>query len=140
MLVSMELRGVPAADWLAPLLDALTRVNSSWLRGHPAAPSIYTAGVRYVAEPVGQERWRALPTVLETLTGDCEDLACARAAELRARGVDASAWPILTSPPSSPVNVWHIVVKLPDGSMEDPSVRLGMAPWRSASAPLLGGP
>lgn len=139
MRVTMELRGVPAADWLLPLLDALTRVNLSWLRGHPAAPSIYDVGVRYVAEPVGTEQWRALPTVLSELVGDCEDLACARAAELRARGVDAVAWPILTSPPGSPLNVWHIVVKLPDGSMEDPSVRLGMAPWRSSQTSNLGG-
>lgn len=102
-------------------LDELTDVDRRYLAQHPETPSLYGAGVRYRREPLrgparAREHWQTIPEVLTAGYGDCEDLATWRAAELPgARAV--------------PVRVrsgWHIVVLLPDGSVEDPSRRLGM--------------
>lgn len=118
-------------QWLGPMLDALTAVNVAWLRAHPAAPSILSpsAGVRYTREPYGEEEWRTLPAVLSAGAGDCEDLAAARAAELIVAGVRARAVPIHVNRGSriGGPDLWHIVVRLPDGRTEDPSAALGMA-------------
>lgn len=129
MRLELDFGDVNAAAWLQPTLDALTAANLEWLRTHPDAPSIYTAGVRYRREPMGSEKWRALPVVLSTRFGDCEDLGCARAAELLARGLEARAVPIFVdrwSVAGRRTNLIHIVVQLPDGIEEDPSRRLGM--------------
>lgn len=116
--------------WLQPMLDALTAINLRYLDAHPSAPSIYSGGVRYVAELPGREQWRDLPTILASGVGDCEDLATARAAELQARGVRARAVPrIVSRRPNSVGGVSeliHIVVRHPDGRIEDPSSALGM--------------
>lgn len=129
MRVLLNMGDVPAAEWLQPLLDALTAANVAWLRSHPDAPSIYAAGVRYRREPVGDEKWRALPVVLASRQGDCEDLGCARAAELLVRGIEARAVPRFVgryTVSGRPSQLIHIVVRLPDGREEDPSARLGM--------------
>lgn len=55
-------------------------------------PRLYQAGVRYRAEPRGQENWLDAIQVLTVKFADCEDLASYRAAELRVRdGVQARA-------------------------------------------------
>lgn len=122
--------GTDSRAWLQPMLDALTAINLLWLDAHPSAPSIYSGGVRYVAELPGREQWRDLPTVLASGVGDCEDLATARAAELQARGVRARAVPRVVSTRSNAVGgvseLIHIVVRLPGGRIEDPSAALGM--------------
>lgn len=120
-----------ARSWLEPLLEALTRVNVAWLESHPAAPSILApdAGVRYEREPLGREDWRTLPALLSFGAGDCEDLAAARAAELRVAGIHARATPVRIGPRiGGRAELWHIVVRHPDGTTEDPSIALGMAP------------
>ncbi len=118
--------------WLQPMLDALTAINLRYLDAHPSAPSIYSGAVRYVAELPGREEWRDLPTILSSGVGDCEDLATARAAELQARGVRARAVPrIVSRRPAiggGTAELVHIVVRHPDGSIEDPSLALGMPP------------
>jgi hypothetical protein len=62
----------------------------------------------------------------DVVVHNCEDLACWRVAELRTRfGIDAR--PTFTSqvrPDGS--HLYHILVRLPDGRIEDPSRRLGM--------------
>lgn len=129
MRVTIDTVGVPAAEWLPPLLEALTSINVSWLRANPGAPSIYEGGVRYVREPIGSEVWRTLPIVLSSGWGDCEDLGCARAAELQVSGVRAVAVPRFVSRGfvgGRSTELIHIVVRLPGGREEDPSARLGM--------------
>lgn len=129
MRVTVDTVGVPAEEWLPPLLEALTRVNVAWLRAHPTAPSIYDGGVRYHREPIGSEVWRTLPVVLSSGWGDCEDLGCARAAELQVQGVRARAVPRFVSQglvAGRLTELIHIIVRLPDGREEDPSARLGM--------------
>lgn len=101
---------------LQAALDALTAFNRHWLATHPTTPELYRSGVRYERE-YPRERWLPVPLVLAERIGDCEDLAAWRAAEL---GRGARAVPLKTR------SGWHIVVRKADGSIEDPSRRLGM--------------
>lgn len=107
------------------LLAGLCLQNIFFLQGHPGAPSIYRAGVRYQKEPPGQEEWQDIPNMLRTGNGDCEDLACWRVAELRVRhGVKAK--PRLTYKKAGAMFRYHVTVQYPDGRVEDPSRKLGM--------------
>lgn len=110
---------------LRVLLNALFTIDRLFLRSDPNAPRIYQSGVFYRAEPVGQERWRDIPTIVREGWGDCEDLACWRAAELVEReGI--AARPAYRWRRRPGLTIYHIVVRLPDGSIEDPSRQLGM--------------
>lgn len=115
---------VPRLDGLAlaPLLDALSALNLRYLR--ELWMPLYRSGVRYQREGRGQESWATVPIVLQRGVGDCEDLSCWRAAELRLSGIDARA--IALERPRRHGRLYHVVVRLPDGSIEDPSKRLGM--------------
>ena len=114
---------------VARSLSDLVRLDLAYLRLHPSTPSLYASGVRYRREspPPGGlravETWRTIPAVLAAGAGDCEDLACWRAAELRARGERARAWAVRSNTAGV---LWHVVVRRENGSMEDPSRRLGM--------------
>lgn len=111
---------------LRTLLMALMYTDMLYLRANPNTPELYKSGVRYEEEPPGQEDWQDIPTCLRLRTGDCEDLACWRAAEYQVRhGIKAV--PTFTSqlrPNGS--YLYHITVQLPDGRIEDPSRKLGM--------------
>ncbi len=61
----------------------------------------------------------------DTVVHNCEDLACWRAAELRVRGIRARAF-FTRDRRSDGTTLYHIMVKLPDGRIEDPSRQLGM--------------
>ena len=91
-------------------------------------PGVYRAGLVYQREPLCRycEEWRDCLSVLEHGGGDCEDLACYRAAELQLRGVRAR--PYVRRPRLLPggVLLYHIQVEWPDGRIEDPSRELGM--------------
>lgn len=114
---------------LYALLRALTLANESWLRAHPRAPFLYKSGVRYQRESVGPEHWKDIPTVLTDGYGDCEDLASFRTAELRVRmGLPAN---IVLRYRSKIVSgqifsLYHVLVRHPNGRIEDPSKKLGM--------------
>jgi hypothetical protein len=108
------------------MLRALTLIGVDYLRHHPETPNLYSSGVRYEEEPPGQEDWQDIPTTLELGYGDCEDLACWRAAEYQVR-FQVDAWPsfVWRRRPRGGL-LYHIQVRLPDGRVEDPSRRLGM--------------
>lgn len=106
------------------LLEALTQANQIWLSEHPDTPSLYGSGVRYAREPIGREVWQGIAAASRAGLADCEDLACWLAAEYRARGV--AARPVFYSRLRGGLLVYHIVTMLPDGTIEDPSRRLGM--------------
>lgn len=107
------------------LTDALTALNLAYLRAHPETPPLYRSGVRYKREPRGEERWLTIPLVRERGAGDCEDLSCWRAAELQAAGERARA--VNTHKQGvGGAALYHIRVRRADGSIEDPSRRLGM--------------
>jgi hypothetical protein len=108
------------------LLDTLTQININFLKAHPETPNLYDAGVRYQEEPPGREDWQDIPSTLALKNGDCEDLSCWRAAELRVRhGIAAKPTFIWKMRPSGGY-LYHIQVEYPDGRIEDPSRRLGM--------------
>ena len=108
-------------------LDASTAWSVESMQLHPL-PLLYEAGVHYAREPMcrtdGVERmceeFVTAPEVLRRGFGDCDDLGCYRAAELRMQGEKANAFAR-----RSPAG-WHVVVRRADGSIEDPSARLGM--------------
>jgi hypothetical protein len=87
-------------------------------------PTLYKSGVRYEREKrVGGkllEEWRGVRALYDKGTGDCDQLACARVGELRARG--ERAYPKLVR---SAVG-YHVKVLRGSGRIEDPSVILGM--------------
>ncbi len=110
---------------LLMLMESLVRVNLLWLLGHPNTPSIYAPPTIYKLE--SGERWLDIPNILQKGSADCEDLSCARVAEYRFIGVNAS--PVLkkTAQRVGGSNLYHALVKLPDGRLEDPSRALGMS-------------
>lgn len=107
-------------------LEALVRINQDYLRSHPGTPSIYDAGVRYAVEPDGFELWDPIPLVIARGAGDCDDLAAARAAELREAGETGARADCYPSRISQGRRTWHAIVVRADGTVEDPSARLGM--------------
>lgn len=61
----------------------------------------------------------------DVTVSNCEDLACWRAAELQAQGI--AAHPVFVwRKMQNGSHLYHIVVRWPDGRLEDPSRRLGM--------------
>lgn len=121
----------PDSARLRILLDCLVRLDLLQLKRH-RLPSIYKAGIKYKREPLREqsdfERWKTIAEILRDGEGDCEDLACARVAELRMKKIRAIPWLIKHG------STWHVVVKYPDGHIEDPSARLGMRRVRRRKA------
>jgi hypothetical protein len=118
-------------------LEALAWANQLLLRSERRAgrpiPPLYKAGVRYQPED-GTEEWQ---DILDTITrgyGDCEDLAAWRVAELRMLGIRAK--PYIRYKRRGGRLVYHVLVLLPSGRLEDPSLRLGMGKfsWQQLSA------
>lgn len=109
---------------LSALLSGWVAANRVLMARRPLPP-LYASGVRYRREPRGRERWQLAPETYRRGVGDCEDLATWRAAELQLAGIDAQAAVYQTNRRGQ----LHVVVALPDGSVEDPSRVLGMG-WR----------
>jgi hypothetical protein len=109
--------------------------NIAWLRAYPQTPMLYNADVIYKPEKRKEgsgrvieygEEWQTIPWVLYRGYGDCEDLGAWRAAELNQRfGIRALPWIKVRRMPNG---FWraHVVVKWPNGQIEDPSAKLGM--------------
>lgn len=100
-------------------LEWMTRLNEVYLLGHPHTKRLYNAGVRYEYEPPGEENWLTIPVLYRYGYGDCEDLACALAAERRRAGIPCDPFV------SRQGRVWHIRCKC-GTAIEDPSLVLGM--------------
>jgi hypothetical protein len=124
---------------LLKLMEALCEVNEGHL-AQIAYPPLYESGVRYQRER--GERWRDIPTLLESGEGDCEDLACWRIAELRAAG--QHAFPYVAFQKRNGTYRYHALVerfedldrrtgKFSGQSVEDPSRVLGMG-WEAEYA------
>ncbi len=106
-------------------LGALVSANVAWLAAHPETPGLFLAGVRYARECRGYEMWRTIPALLEAGTGDCEDLAAARVAELCADGRTARLRLVASAQTDTARLSYHVTVWTPEGE-EDPSAILGM--------------
>lgn len=101
---------------------ALCAYDVLWLQRHPEAPNLYESGVRYKTQPVGCEHFRPIPLIIAAGSGDCDQLAPWRCAELRVRkGIKAMPEVKQMGP-----NLYHVFCRLPNGKVEDISARLGM--------------
>jgi hypothetical protein len=110
---------------LESLVEALVAANVAFLEAFPRTPLLYESGVRYVEEPRGRDDWQDIPeTLSRDKTGDCEDLAAWRIAELRVRGEPAR--PAIRAGMLRGVLTYHVRVRRADGTVEDPSRKLGM--------------
>lgn len=112
------------------MLYALVNINIDYLQSHPSTPSIYDAGVRYKQELPGVEEWQSIPAMLKSGNGDCEDLACWLAAEMRI-DYGYNAIPVSKHKQVGQYSIYHIVTayqRFPgdDWRTQDPSKRLGM--------------
>jgi len=106
-------------------LEAVTLTNESLLQTgkYPTAKQAIAGGVRWKAEPPGDEHFDIAPTVLGRMWGDCDDLAPYHAASLRVTGEDEEARAIVKK--TGPKR-WHALVQRSDGSIDDPSKWAGM--------------
>lgn len=116
--------GRPDRNNLLICSEMLVRLNLKFLkRMRGRVPRLYASGVRYKREPRPViEKFQRIPSILRARSGDCEDLAAWRCAELRFfDGVHAVPWIINPRP-----RLFHVQVRLPNGRIEDPSAKLGM--------------
>ena len=74
---------------------------------------------------VGGEKFRDIPRIIENNGGDCDNLGAWRAAELRELGIRAQPYITWRRRPDGGMT-YHVIVRWPDGSSEDPSLLLGM--------------
>lgn len=109
-------------------LAALMVIDMYEIREY-ALPALYSSGVRYAREVCLApgvretcERFLSARKALEERTADCDDLAAWRSAELRVSGEDPGAAPFCRRSEAG----WHCLVRRSDGTIEDPSVVLGM--------------
>jgi hypothetical protein len=120
------------------LCISLCKINYDLLKSPkiPKIPPLYKAGVRYHDDShldcwkgtcrIQEDDWQDIKVCLAKKYADCEDLACWRCAELWIQGVNALPFPVLQNGGKDEAQLWHIQVLLPDGTIEDPSVHLGM--------------
>lgn len=101
------------------LLEGLVRLAGVDLANDPSIPPLYSSGVRYRREK--PDLWLTPSEVLRQGHGDCEDLAAWLAAQIRRTGGGASCHAY-----RSGRRMWHVIVRLADGGIEDPSKLLGM--------------
>lgn len=123
MIVQCDI-GKPTKRSLAICSEMLVRLNVLWLKQRKGnAPRLMRSGVRYRREiKPSVERFQRIPEIIRRGSGDCEDLASWRCAELRYYDRIAAVPWILNPRP----RLFHVVVRLPNGRIEDPSAALGM--------------
>ena len=137
------------------LMEGLSYANSLFLEDNPTTPSVYVRNaqgtflLRYIPEEFTEE-WLRIPFIFKAGGGDCEDLACARVAELRRQGIQAQpriswrqrkdgswlyharCWRATATsnlPPVRKINGFDTIVPAPSdvgGYIEDPARVLGM--------------
>lgn len=108
------------------LLETLTRIDQDYLAKHPDTPPLYESGIVYQPE-FGTEEWQDIPTTIERGYGDCEDLAAHISAEFRMKGIASE--PYLRMQIHKNAFRIHALAQLPNGDIEDPSLKLGMTKW-----------
>ena len=121
-------------DVLDAALEVSTRANRAALEAgdeRPISEAIRRGLVRWRPEPYTDgEHFDDSATVQRRGWGDCDDLAPALAAELRATGRDPRARAVVRK--SGPSR-WHAVVRTSDGRILDPSKWAGMGRPQSIS-------
>lgn len=112
-----ELLGHLYGHMLACVANLARRKNS----GQPL-PLLYQSGVRYEREPPGSEVWLLPHEAMILKAADCEDLACWLVAERHLAGDHAWSVHVKFINP----RLRHILALHKDGTIEDPSAKLGM--------------
>lgn len=118
----MNVPPVPGA--IEALAEGLVLLNV-WYLEHAAEhdielPELYETDIVYRREPKGREWWETAADVVDVVadrSGDCEDLAAYRAAELRVYEDDAARVIIRRTRRGT----FHALVEREDGTVEDPS-------------------
>lgn len=149
MMVLMNLSG-DTSGWLhrsrtfglaiKALLDAQVKINRIYLEQHQVPP-LYRAGVRYMNEPdswiarlaplydgkeIHIEEFASISEIIKRGFGDCDDLAPWRVSELQNCGENAKIRIQWKRPTPTARKLFHIVVRRGNGTIEDPSLKLGM--------------
>ena len=111
-------------------LEAQGEHNAMLIRTGRFPVDLYHSGVRFRNEPwMGRfEEIASLPIVLARKWGDCDDVCAWIIGWYRARGIHATAkvyWRKYNTQQGER-RLYHAEVRLPDGSVEDPSRYLGM--------------
>lgn len=121
--VRVNVPPVPAA--LEAMAEGLVRLNEWYMNAFADNdvyyPPLYESGVVYRREPANQEWWESAADVRSLATsrsGDCEDVAAYRAAELRVFDGDDGARLIVVP---TKRGSFHAIVQHGDGTREDPS-------------------
>ena len=78
-----------------------------------------------VQQVLGGERFRDIGRIIENGGGDCDNVSTWRSAELRQSGIKASPY-LMWRKRLDGGYTYHIVVRWPDNTIEDPSLLLGM--------------
>lgn len=130
-----ETTGVSEAS-LVPgqiVLECMTRIGEWHIRralrqverglSDEVFPPLYGSRLTYARRPSGRQDWLDAPAVVQRGSGDREDLAAYRAAELRVSGVAAE--PVLGFRRGKSGLTVRPAVRLPDGTVEDPARALG---------------
>lgn len=114
----------PIPEAIEAVAEGLTRLNVALMRFADERgvelPPLYGSGMVYRREPRGREWWENAEDVASLSTkrsGDCEDLAAYRAAELRYWDGELARVAILRTARGT----FHAVVLREDGTLEDPS-------------------
>jgi hypothetical protein len=108
------------------LLEALIQADVSWIKSHPQTVKLYESSVVYEFDSRFPDAWKDIPTILQDGQGDCEDLACWRAAEMKVAGIRGVRPLLRWRKNPSGGYTYHVLVRWPDGRVEDPSLALGM--------------
>lgn len=120
--VRINVPPVPAA--IEAVVEGLVLLNV-WMFEHADVsgvdvPDLYTSGITYRREPIGREWWENAHDALGVTSdrsGDCEDLAAYRAAELRVFEDDYAIVRVVPTRRGK----FHAIVEREDGTLEDPS-------------------
>ena len=122
MRVSVEIGLQSAREFARTVRALLEGMMLAARREVQGLPPLYRSGVKYGTER--EESFKSPKLVAARGWGDCAHLVLWRVAELRNRGVAAriDVW----IQDLGARRVFHVRVRLPDGSIEDPSVVLGM--------------
>ena len=107
------------------LLKNIVRVNQAQIRSGQVG-RLYSGRIRYKTEPKDADSFVDASTVWRRGFGDCAHLAAFRVAELQERGERARLRVKWGRKRQGKPRPFHVQVRRGDGSIEDPSARLGM--------------
>ena len=112
------------------ILELLVQIDILYLRLNPKTPKMYESGVRYHHDSIKDE-WFSTCEALHERLADCKGLSAWLVAEYRVSGIDPGAkcckkFAVIDDPTIGKLVLYHVMVQRSDGTIEDPSRKLGM--------------